>query len=310
MAGRSIRIFLVDGTSTGVRTAELGLSTIKALAVPRASLSAVAARSEILKTGVYVLIGADSESPGRKKIYVGEGDTIITRLSTHNKAEDKDFWDECVLFVSKDQNLTKAHVRYLEGRLITLAAEAKRATLTNGTAPTVDGWLPEADEVEMEEFIGQARLLLGALGYEIFEPQSNSLPVSGVPTSAGTTASKAHLSATNFQYSGDGFSATCTIDADAGQFIVRADSLSRKNETPSLAPTYRNLRKQLLDTGVLVAQSNDSYRFTQDYAFGAPSAAAQVVSGSTVNGRSVWKNADGQTLAEWQDAQLPTDPAS
>ena len=136
--GRSIRIFLVDGTPSGVRTAELGLSTIKALAVPRASLSTVTSRSELEKTGVYVLIGVDADSPGRKKIYIGEGDTIINRLSAHNKAEDKDFWDECVLFVSKDQNLTKAHVRYLEGRLIKLAAESKRATLTNGTAPSVD----------------------------------------------------------------------------------------------------------------------------------------------------------------------------
>ena len=310
MAGRSIRIFLVDGTSTGVRTAELGLSTIKALAVPRASLSAVATRSEISKTGVYVLIGADSESPGRKKIYVGEGDTIITRLSAHNKAEDKDFWDECVLFVSKDQNLTKAHVRYLEGRRLKLAAEAKRATLTNGTAPTVDGWLPEADEVEMEEFISQARLLLGALGYEIFEPQSAALPISSVTMSVGAADTNSNLSVTSFQYSGESFSATCTIDTDAGQFIVRSDSLARKNETPSLSPTYKSLRKQLLETGVLVDQSDESYRFTQDYAFGAPSAAAQVVSGSTVNGRSAWKNANGQTLAEWQDAQLPSDTVS
>lgn len=305
MSGRSIRIFLVDGTSSGVRTAELGLSTIKALAVPRASLGSVTSRQEVEKTGVYVLIGADSESPGRKKIYIGEGDTIITRLSTHNKAEDKDFWDECVLFVSKDQNLTKAHVRYLEGRLIKLAADAKRATLTNGTAPNVRGWLPEADEVEMEEFISQARLLLGSLGYDLFESQTapTAVPISG------NVAIPAQAQAPTFQYAGDGFDATCLVDADAGQFIVTSGSLARKYETVSLQPTYRNLRKQLLDNGVLVEQDQNSYRFTQDYPFGAPSAAAQVVSGSTVNGRAAWKTAGGQTLADWQDAQLPSEPS-
>jgi len=306
MPGRSIRIFLVDGTSSGVRTAELGLSTIKALAVPRASLGSVTTRPEVQKTGVYVLIGADSESPGRKTIYIGEGDTIITRLSSHNKDEDKDFWDECVLFVSKDQNLTKAHVRYLEGRLIKLAADAKRAKLTNGTAPSVQGWLPEADEVEMEEFISQARLLLGALGYDLFESQTTPF----TSTITGEIAAPSPTSAPAFRYSGDGFDAKCIVDADAGQFIVASSSLARKYETASLQPTYKNLRRQLVENGVLVEHNQNSYRFTQDYPFGAPSAAAQVVSGTTVNGRLAWKTERGQSLADWQDAQLPSESSA
>ena len=85
-------------------------------------------------------------------------------MNIHNKDEAKDFWEEAVLFVSKDGNLTKSHVRYLESRLIALAKEAKRATLVNGTSPSEQGKLPESDEVEMEEFIIQARLLLGTSG--------------------------------------------------------------------------------------------------------------------------------------------------
>ena len=70
MPGRSIRIFLVDGTASGLRTAELGLSTIKAVVIPRASLSNVAKRSEPQKTGVYILIGPDSDNPGQKKVFL------------------------------------------------------------------------------------------------------------------------------------------------------------------------------------------------------------------------------------------------
>ena len=110
MVGRSIRIFLVDGVSSGTRTAELGLSTIKALVVPRASLAAATQRPEMQKTGIYVLIGQDAELANMKRIYIGEGDTAINRISAHNKDVDKDFWDEAVVFVSKDDNLTKAHV--------------------------------------------------------------------------------------------------------------------------------------------------------------------------------------------------------
>jgi hypothetical protein len=303
MNGRSIRIFLVDGTPTGVRTAELGLSTIKALAIPRASLVSVSAREEIQKTGVYVLIGADSDSPGQKRIYVGEGDVLLTRLASHNKSEDKDFWDECVVFVSKDQNLTKSHARYVEARLIKLAADAKRVALSNSTAPETKGWLPEADQVEMEQFIDQARLLLGTLGYNIFESQQStpSLTTPEEPPNPTRRASP------EFRFSGDGFDARCFVDEDAGEFVVLGDSLARKTELPSLQPTYRNLRQRLLDIGVLVDSGGSSYRFTQDYSFRAPSAAAQVVCGYAVNGRNAFKDGAGMTLASWQDKQLPAD---
>lgn len=303
MSGRSIRIFLVDGTTSGVRTAELGLSTIKALAIPRASLSAVAKRPELEKTGVYVLLGDDPDFPGAKKIYIGEGDTILARLTSHDRAEEKDFWDECVLFVSKDQNLTKAHVRYLEARLIQLAIEAKRAKITNGTTPPASGRLPESDEVEMEEFISQARLLLGSLGYNIFETQA-------APKLGSTSSSEQQPPATpSFHYSGDGFNATCVVDVDAGLFVVKAGSIARKEEAASLQPTYRSLRRQLIESGVLVEHGTSAYRFSQDYPFSAPTAAAQVVSGSTVNGRNAWKTSGNQTLSEWQEAQLASQPS-
>jgi hypothetical protein len=79
MAGRAIRIFLVDGSPTGLRTAEIGLSTIKGLYVPRGAIEALARRDESRKTGVYVLIGEDPEFPGRPKIYIGEGDEVLPR---------------------------------------------------------------------------------------------------------------------------------------------------------------------------------------------------------------------------------------
>lgn len=299
MPGRSIRIFLVDGNSSGVRTAELGLSTIKALAVPRASLATITSRDEVGKTGVYVLIGNDSEVPGLKKIYIGEGDALITRLSAHNKDEDKDFWDECVLFVSKDQNLTKAHVRYVEGRLIQLAVSAKRANLANGTAPSVQGWLPEADEVEMEEFIVQARLLLGTLGYDLFEQQSST------ESHAITPALPVSSERPVFRFAGEGYNAICTVDSDAGQFVVTADSIVRKQETQSLQPTYKNLRAQLIASGILIDYSDISFRFVQDYSFSSPTAAAQVVGGFPVSGRAAWRMDGGKSLADWQNAQLP-----
>lgn len=308
MVGRSIRIFLVDGTATGTRTAELSLSTIKALVIPRASLSSATLRPEPKKTGVYVLIGQDSDLPNLKRIYIGEGDTIINRISLHNKDPLKDFWDEVVVFVSKDENLTKAHVRYVEARLIALAKSAKRSVVTNGTEPSEQGRLPEPDEVEMEEFIAQARLLLGALGYDIFEPAKPQSPFQQQQSSNQPTQLSVPL---EFKLVGTNFDATMRIDQNSGQFVVVAGSKARRIETPSLQPTYKNLRAQLVQNGVLVDFDQQSYQFSQDFAFSAPTPAAQVVCGSTANGRTSWKLGDGNTIfADWQDAQLPAESNS
>lgn len=306
MAGRSIRIFLVDGTATGTRTAELGLSTIKALVIPRASLSFAMQRPEPQKTGVYVLVGQDSEKPNLKRIYIGEGDTIINRISSHNKDANKDFWDEVVLFVSKDENLTKSHVRFVEARLISLAKSAGRSVVTNGTEPSEQGKLPEADEVEMEEFIAQARLLLGALGYDVFEPLKEQSTL--VKTQQSTTQKAMPSILPDFKYSGAGFDATMRIDQNTGLFVVITGSLARKAETPSLQPTYKNLRAQLIQTGILIDYDENSHKFSQDFGFSAPTPAAQVVCGTTANGRTAWRHeSDNTTFADWQDKQLPTD---
>ena len=72
---------------------------------------------------MYFLSGTDSES-GKPTVYVGEAENIRERLRGQL---DKDFWNHVVFFVTKDENLTKAHIRYLEGRLIQQAKSAGRA---------------------------------------------------------------------------------------------------------------------------------------------------------------------------------------
>ena len=310
MVGRTIRIFLVDGTASGTRTAELGLSTIKALVVPRASLSAAMQRPEPQKTGVYVLVGEDSDSPTLKRIYIGEGDLISGRIATHNRDPDKDFWDEVVLLVSKDDNLTKAHVRFVEAKLIALAKAARRSVVTNGTEPSEQGKLPEPDEVEMGEFIEQARLLLGALGYDIFEPVRTPILVDEAESISILRKgdSKAADAAPKFRFGGQNFDATMEVDLVAGKFVVMAGSRANKTEVPSLQQSYKNLRAQLIRSGVLQSIDENSYKFVQDYAFSAATPAAQVVCGNTANGRGAWKvEGTNISFAEWQDRQLPSE---
>ena len=184
-AGKSVRLFLADGTPGGLLTAEIMNWTGHVIAAPRSDLAALLKRQETGRTGVYILLGDDPDSVGGLMAYVGEGDDVGKRLYQHAKPEDqggKDFWDRAIVITSKDTNLTKAHARYLESRFITLASQANRATLTNSTAPPPIV-LPEADVSDMEYFIEQARIVLPVLGVNIFRT-----PIAAVPQSADSAS--------------------------------------------------------------------------------------------------------------------------
>ncbi len=292
MAGRAIRIFLVDGTTTGLRIAELGLSTVQGVFCPRGSLEALSSREESRRTGVYVLLGEDPSTPGRPALYVGEGDDVMKRLLAHDRDPEKDFWTRVAFFVSKDRNLTKAHVRFVEARLIELAMFARRATVLNRAAPN-GGLLPEADTAEMEEFLSQVRLLLATSGTTAFDaPAPATKPIEDGPSSQRSAI---------FSMSGDGYAARCRV-AD-GEFVVLSGSTARESEAQSLSNSSRALRRELTMSEVLV-RADGRLCFQQDYSFGSASGSAQLICAASVNGRIVWKRDDGMTLKDWQEERF------
>ena len=151
MPGKTIRIYLVDGTPNGILTAEIINWTGKIIVAPRSELATLARRSEVRKTGVYLLVGSNPDNPLQDKVYVGEGDNVLTRLMSHDRDETKDFWTKAIIVTSKDENVTKAHGRFLESHLIQLIREAGRALLANGTEPDAIA-LPESDVSDMQFF--------------------------------------------------------------------------------------------------------------------------------------------------------------
>jgi hypothetical protein len=108
---------------------------------------------------VYVLAGPSAET-GQERVYVGEGDPVRPRLEQH--AARKDFWTQAFVFTSEGQNLNKAHVQYLEARLVELAGEAKRCELDNGNQPQRPS-LSEPDQAEVETFLAEMLLCLEVL---------------------------------------------------------------------------------------------------------------------------------------------------
>lgn len=277
--GFSVRIFLPSGEPEGIRIVEKSNWTGQGLAFPRAQFSEARSREELKRTGVYILWGL-GDAGQLPKVYVGEGDSVHPRLMQHMKA--KDFWTHAVVFTSKDQNLNKAHVQYLESRLVFLAAEAKRSELDNGNIPQIPA-LSESDTADADGYLEDMLLCLPVIGLNLFEKAK-----------AGSKKSKdLLLHAKGVEARG--------VDSNEG-FIVRAGSQVVKKEVPSIHSYLAEIRKSLLTKQVLEVDG-DMYRFTQDYTFNSPSTAAGVILGRSANGRTEWKNAKGKTLKEIQDAE-------
>ncbi len=277
MTTATIRLFLVHGDPKRLRVAELSNWTGKAVSAPRTEFEGVLARDECDKSGIYLLTGNDPES-GKPAIYIGEAECIRDRVKNHN---DKDFWNQITFFVSKDENLTKAHIRYLEGKLLEQAKSAGRAVVTNNQAS--GSRLPESDRAEMEVFLEKVNQLLPVLGIDLLVPMAGS-------TADGSTSKLLYcdikgLKATGFR--------------SANGFLVKKSSEAVASERPSSVkwPWTRNLRQKLKDDGVLVVKG-DRLVFAKDFEFASPSAAAAVVRGGHANGLTAWRDAHGTTLKE------------
>lgn len=289
IAGKSIRLFLANGTPGGLLTAEIMNWTGHVVAAPRSDIKALLNRPEASRTGIYILLGDDPNSLGGTIAYIGEGDDVSKRLYQHERPEDqggKDFCDRAIVLTSKDTNLTKAHARYLESRLITLAQQANRAVLANCTAPPPLS-LPEADTSDMEYFISQAEIVLPVLGVNILRSATSSWVASSEYVS-GLTATITRLSPT-FELTLKKFGIAATAKEFDGEFTVLAGSTA-KSDWQGVDVGYKQLREKLEKDGTLTLSADGKCRtFTHNQVFASPSAAAAVVVGRSANGRVEWK---------------------
>lgn len=211
-------------------------------------------------------------------MYIGEAETIKDRVKSHLE---KDFWNHITFFTSKDENLTKAHIKYLEGRLIEQAKQAGRAVVINNQGS--GSRLPESDREDMEIFLEKIHQLLPVLGVEVLVPRTIN--------AAGVTELELLFCEIK------GLKATGHLTPNG--IVVLAGSQAVLIDRPSSQkyPWALNMRKRLIDDGVL-ASKMDHFLFTQDAEFSSPSAAAAVIHGGHANGLISWKNKDGKILKE------------
>ena len=268
--GKSISLFLIDGTPDGVIACELSNWTGKGYKIPRNNLKDVSNRSDLKKPGVYFLIGHNEDD--KEAVYIGESEDVFKRLYQH---QEKDFWTEALVIISKDENLNKAHIKYLEFSLHDEAVEANRYKIFNSNVPTKPA-ISEAEIAVMSEFSTNLKLLVGALGFRIFEKLTKSLT---------SKQDKYRIDAAR------GAVATGIMTTEG--FVVFKGSKIASTEVPSMPESFKKKRAQIISEKVVI-----DFEFTQDYLFSSPSTAAAVVMGRSANGLKEWKLKDGSNLGE------------
>jgi len=300
--GRTVRLFLADGTPSGLITAEIINWTGHVLAGARTGLPRFLERPELDRTGIYFLSGRDLEDPDNAIVYIGESDNVRRRLAQHNKDDDKGFWERTCVVTSKDQNITKAHARYLEARLITIVQEVGRAALSNGTAPPPIT-LPEADQSDMTFFIEQIRLVMPVLGFEFLR----SRPRITVPGIDDIQAPESPYDSPLFELASRKHGLRAQAREVDAEFVVLAGSLARDTwmQQGTSNTSYSNLHARLVEQGRLVPDKAGLLRFSEDVPFASPSAASAVILGRADNGRRSWRVVGKNiSYSEWQEAQV------
>jgi hypothetical protein len=290
--GVTIRVFLVDGTPQGLRVVDRAGWTGTCLAFARADYTEARQRPEAARTGVYVLVGQDEND--RPRLYVGEGDDVSARLDNHHRS--KDFWTHGYILTAKDDSLNKAHVRWLEARLLQIAAEAGTAGLDNGTAPPPP-YLSESDQADMEAYLDNALTLLPLVGVTLFEILERT------SASPGTAVAVTPPEGTRY-YLNTVLTEATGLDDPRG-FTVLEGACGRR-EKKVMTSAYERLRDKLIEDGTLVEHGTGQLRLTRTYVFDSPSSAASVLAGGSKNGRDEWKDAQGRSLKQNQERATET----
>jgi hypothetical protein len=290
LRGKTIKLFLYDGTPAGIIIAELMNWTGKVFVVPRAQLAQVKARPELNRAGAYLLVGDDPEVLGRLRVYVGEAETLVTRLLQHENDDEKAFYSRAVFITSKDDALNKQHARWLERRLLSLVKANGSVLISNGTAGAVSVALSESDLSDMEGFIDQVALILPSLGFTFIQPKP------AVPSAADGASPSGHVSPV-FELTVAG--ATARAQEVDGQFFLLGGSKCRRQGVPAWT-SYKALRERLVQEGKIGAGSDEALlEVKEDIPLGSPSAAAAIVAGRNMNGRISWKADSGITYQDW-----------
>ncbi|MCR5021736.1 GIY-YIG nuclease family protein [Ruminococcus sp.] len=286
MYGKSIELFLVNGTADSIITAELSNWNGKAIKIPRIEV-AECTREDIQNPGVYFLFCKDEEND-LESVYIGEAENVKERLVQHlrDAAADKEkyYWNTAIIFTGRDLN--KALIRYLEHNLVELAKKNNRyEILTKNTYKNTV--LKESQQAAMNEFIDNIRVLISALGYKVLEPMQKVNSTDNREKTGKDIKDEKVLF-----YKTSSLEASCAMTAEG--FVLLAGSKINDKIERSLPKGIIKRRKNYIEAGYV----DKNMRTSRDILFSSSTAALEFVTGYSISGNAGWKDINGSTLKE------------
>ncbi len=294
MSATTLELFFIDGKPDGMLTAEVFGWTGHILVAPRTRLSEALKRKESSYTGVYILLGELGEE---SLAYIGEGENIANRIKSHDAK--KDWWTRVILITSAANNLHKAHVQYLEARLVKEGIYASNTKLENSTNPSLPS-LSEAAQANMEVFIEQLLMVLPAIRVDLFTSKTKPDKSDTLHQTQNTNENPVF----ELTLKKEGIKATAILED--GEFIVQKGSQARGTYIGDRSEKsyYWKHHDKLVEQGILVNQGKHKV-FTKSYAFPSTSAAGAVCNGRSTAGPIAWKvKGTSQTYKDWEAASL------
>ena len=274
---KTIQMLIFDGNPNGRIKCELSNWDGRVYKLSRTELNKFSTRPDANYTGVYFLFAKDNDN--NDLVYVGEAEAIHARLKQHISDNCLPDWTDCIVVTNKDNNLNKAHVKYLESKFYELANQAGRFIVMNKKVPTCSS-VSEFDSAMLEEFISSTKLLVNTLGYRVFDTyETNSAQEQQPKTIYYIKAAR-------------GADARGIIDADG--FLVLKGSRIAESVTISFSKYLNNLRDSMIKSGTI----NTSFEFTRDQVFTSPSLAAAIVMGRNANGQTEWRTENHKTIRQ------------
>ena len=288
--GKSIELFLVNGTADSIVTAELSNWNGKAIKIPRIEVAACK-REDITQAGVYFLFCKEDDDSN--SVYIGEAENVKERLMQHlrdyNSEKEKYYWSTAIIFIGRDLN--KALIRYLENRFVEIARELKRyLVLTKNTYRNTV--MKESQIAATEEFIENVKVLLGALGFKVLEPLDKPDKSKNDRSDKEQNKElKLHLERT--------IKDVGKIEADGIRtsegFVVLQGSHVSPIDDDTISTSLKEQRKKAnIESGIL----------KEDILFSSPSYAAMFVIGKSANGLTSWKTSDGRSLKDIENSEM------
>ena len=295
----TLDLHFINGKPDGMLMAKTFNWTGRVLVAPRTRIDEVLDLKEAKHTGIYILFGEQED--GAPLAYIGEAEKLDKRLAQH--VTKKDWWTSSIILITATENgLDKAHVKYIEARLVQIA-EKVGSVLDNGNKPEEPS-LSDTDKIDMEEFLDTLLMVLQGLRIDMFLDKRR-YKKELVETSTS-------LASPTFELCTPMHGIQATAILEDGEFIVQEGSFARAEWVgqPQWHINYQELHKRLVATGVLKLEG-DRRVFKTNYAFSASTPAGAIVNGRSTCGPTAWKiKGTDKTFKEWEAEKLAAITAS